>query len=142
MKALSSEPESFPVEEHIVPLVFELKRLGVFTPCWSCEGHNDNVGKLRRAPSVWFYCDSVVQVRLLAQAIEQLGFRKELSTPWRVGISVADSDNPDTLYQLEPAIQDLNETTLHQLRADVRIIAHHLNHFVLDAASLMAKQTV
>ena len=123
-----------------MPLVYELKKLGVFTPCWSCEGHNDNAGKLRRAPGVWFYCDSVTQVRLLAQGIETLGFRKELSTPWRVSISVAEPENPDTLYQLEPAIQDLNAITLEQLRADVRIIAHHLNHFVLDAASAMAEQ--
>lgn len=140
-KALSSEPESFPIEAHIVPLVFELKRLGVFTPCWSCEGHNDNAGKLRRAPAVWFYCDSVVQVRLLAQGIEQLGFQKELCTAWRVGISVAEPDNPDTLYQLEPVLQDFSQATLDHLRADVRVIAHHLSHFVLDAASTMAKQT-
>jgi len=53
---------NFPIESGIAPLVFELKRLGVFEPCWSCEGHNDPGGNLWKIPRVWFYCDSVVQV--------------------------------------------------------------------------------
>ena len=66
---LSSDPDRFPVEEKIAPLVFELKKLGVFFPCWSCEGHNDPSGKLWKLPRVWFYADSVVHLRLLSDAI-------------------------------------------------------------------------
>ncbi len=37
--ALSEDPDRHPIEPGIQPLVFAMKRLGVFTPCWSCEGH-------------------------------------------------------------------------------------------------------
>ena len=37
---LSSDPERYPIEPGIVPLVFALRGLRVFEPCWSCEGHD------------------------------------------------------------------------------------------------------
>ena len=72
---------------------------------------------------------------LLAQGLEKLAFRKRLSTRWRVGIGVADPDNPDTLYQLEPAVEDIDATSLWSLRRDIKLIAENLEEFVLDAAS-------
>ncbi len=123
-----------------MPLVYELKRLRSFTPCWSCEGHNDNTGKLHRVPSVWFYCESVVQARLLSEGIEKLAIQKRLNAGWHVVIAVAEPDNPDTLYKLEPAIEVGRDISLDQLRADVRTIADNLNHHVLDAATALAGQ--
>src|ERR1700678_3681924 len=71
-RRLSSEGEQSPVEPLVSPLVFELKKLGVFYPCWSCEGHTGQDGKVRNIPRVWFYADSVVHVRGLADAINRL----------------------------------------------------------------------
>lgn len=56
-RRLSSEGERGPVEPLVAPLVFELKKLGVFYPCWSCEGHEDQNGQVRNIPRVWFYAD-------------------------------------------------------------------------------------
>ncbi len=49
---LSSDPESHPLESRIAPLVYELKRLEVFDPCWSCAGHNGTDGALWKIPRV------------------------------------------------------------------------------------------
>jgi hypothetical protein len=68
---LSSDP-TFPVEKLITLLVFELKKLGIFFPCWSCEGHNNKDGDLAKNPSIWFYSDSVVHVRALENSISKI----------------------------------------------------------------------
>jgi hypothetical protein len=76
---LSSDP-TFPVEKLITPLVFELKKLGIFYPCWSCEGHNDKEGNLAKNPSIWFYSDSVVHVRALENSISKIYIDGKLTT--------------------------------------------------------------
>ena len=49
-KALTSDPVNYPIETGIVSLVFEMKRLGIFEPCWSCEGHLGPAGDLLGEP--------------------------------------------------------------------------------------------
>ena len=80
---LSSDPLS-PLEPLIAPLTFELKRLGVFHPCWSCEGHNDQAGQLWKLPRVWFYANSVVHIRALGEALDRLYMEKRVSARWLV----------------------------------------------------------
>lgn len=123
---LSSDPESFPVEPLIAPLVFELKKLGLFHPCWSCEGHNDNGGKLWKNPRLWFYSDSVVHVRALANTIEALHGARKLSVRWVVLLTFSDPDNPDTTFGLEPIIDNI-ETKLADLQADVLVLTENLD---------------
>ncbi len=124
---LSSDAAS-PIEPLIAPLVFELNRLGVFRPCWSCEGHNGETGQLSKIPCVWFYADSVVHIRALAKAIDRLFGAKGLSTRWRVVLTYSDPDNPDTTFSLEPDTP--SERTLIELQADARAIADGLEtHF-------------
>jgi len=31
---LSVDPEAYPIEPGILPLIFQMKRLGLFQPCW------------------------------------------------------------------------------------------------------------
>jgi len=112
------------VEPLVAPLVFELKRLGVFYPCWSCEGHADQTGKLRTIPRVWFYADSVVHIRGLAEAVNRLFNEHRLSARWNVIVTYSDADNPDTTFSLEP--QATTEFSLNGLHGDLRVMSEEL----------------
>ncbi len=101
-RMLSSGPENHPLESRIAPLVYELKRLEVFDPCWSCEGHNGTDGALWKSPRVWFYLRSVVHLRVLADALKELHLDRRLSVQWRVVLTFSDGDNADTTFSLEP----------------------------------------
>ncbi len=132
-RVMSTDPDRHPIEPRIAPLAFELKRLGVFHPCWSCEGHNNNQGHLWKVPRVWFYCASVVHVRILADAVRQLYSERELKAPWRVALTVSTQDNPDTAFSLEPDIDNL-EIGLAALQSDVETLAEQLYAMVAGEA--------
>lgn len=116
---LSSNTAS-PLEPLISPLTFELKRLGVFHPCWSCEGHNDGAGR-RKLPRVWFYADSVVHIRALGEALDRLFMEKRVWARWRVVLTYSDADNPDTTFSLELKPSG-DRQPLSDLQADARAI--------------------
>jgi len=125
-RMLSSSPDEFPIEQGIAPLVFELRRTGLYDPCWSCEGHIGQDGALWKKPQVWFYCKSGVHLRLLADLLKKMEFRKELSEPWAVVVTHSDADNPDTTYALRPLPEVTPEarcSSLERLRSDVLAIA-------------------
>ncbi len=96
----------------------------MFHPCWSCAGHGDQTGKLRTVPRVWFYADSVVHIRSLAEAVNRLGHARRLSTPWRVVVTHSDPDNPDTTFSLEP--EPAPDSSLAALQGDLRAMAEEL----------------
>lgn len=132
--ALSSEPERFPIEEKIAPLVFEMKRTGAFYPCWSCEGHLDPSGKLHRTPAVWFFCDNVLNVRLLSDGAAKLHAKGQLSCRWRVEITYTESDTPDTTFALEPVINDRSSPTLTALQDDAALLAREMQTLIRGQA--------
>lgn len=136
---MSSDPERYPLENCIVPLVFELKRLEAFHPCWSCEGHNRPDGSLWKLPRVWFYCESVIHLRVLADAVKALHVAEKLSVPWRVALTHSDNDNTDTTFSLEPNIEGIT-VTLPALQRDVDTIAAHLRDVVFDEARKLSRQ--
>lgn len=127
---LSSDPTS-PVEPLIAPLTFELKRLGVFHPCWSCEGHDDEAGRLWKLPRVWFYANSVVHIRALGEALDRLFTAQRIKARWRVVLTYSDPDNPDTTFSLEPEAAEGRR--LADLQADARAIADGLDLHFRDA---------
>lgn len=133
---LTTDPK-FPIENKIAPLAFELKRLDVFQPCWSCEGHNDNTGRLWKIPRVWFYCDSVVHVRLLSDVLKSLEIKALISVPWQVRVTHSDEGNPSTTFSLEPAMGKDSNTTLPSLQDDAMAIAEHLNEMMVDRAGAL-----
>lgn len=139
-RALSSEPDRFPLEDGIAPLAFELKRLGVFHPCWSCEGHLRRDGSLWKVPVVWFYCDSVVQIRVLAQGLEALYQTKRLNVRWQVVTIFSDDGNTETTFSLEPR-RDEGDPSLAALQDDVGVIAAHLRESVLGEARRLSRAT-
>lgn len=137
-RRLSSEGEYGPIEPLVAPLVFELKKLGVFHPCWSCEGHADQVGRLQKLPRVWFYADSVVHIRGLAIAVNRLCNAHRLSTPWQVVVTHSDADNPDTTFSLEP--EPASDSSLNSLQGDLRVMADELASLFWRACDALAAQ--
>lgn len=136
---LSSEAD-YPLEPKITPIVFELKRLGVFHPCWSCEGHEDAAGKLWKHPRVWFYAQSVVHVRLLADSMAELYLGGKLNASWEVVLTVTDTDNTDTSFSLQPNLKG-EVVTLLELHQDLEIIAAQLRQMVVGRAEKLAEHT-
>ncbi len=145
---LSSDPENHPLESRIAPLVYEIKRLEVFDPCWSCEGHNRADGSLWKIPRVWFYCRSVVHLRVLANALKELHMDQRLSVPWRVVLTFSDGDNADTTFSLEPSPlatgplapgPGASRPPLADLQRDVDTIAGHLRDMVFDEARKLSR---
>ena len=125
------------MESLVAPLVFELKKLGVFYPCWSCEGHPDQAGHVWKIPRVWFYADSVVHIRALADAIGRLFLAHRLSARWQVVLTHSDAANPDTTFSLEP--EPVAENSLGALQRDLRVLADELApHFWLACDALAA----
>lgn len=137
---LTSDP-NFPIETMIAPLAFELKRLGVFEPCWSCEGHNGHDNKLWKIPRVWFYCDSVVYVRLLSDVLKELEIDELINGPWQVRLTFTDEDNPATTFSLEPEIGTGSPSSLKVLQEDVKVITQYLPPMFTRRAELLAKTT-
>lgn len=131
---LSSDPARFPVEAKIVALVFELKRIGVFYPCWSCEGHLDASGVFQRAPAVWFYCDNLLSVRLLSDGIADLHANDKLSRPWHLRVTYTEGDSTDTAFALEPLIEDRSAVNLEALQADAALIAREMQTMMRSQA--------
>ena len=125
-QVLSSDPEKHPLETRVAPLVYEMKRLGVFEPCWSCEGHNKPDGSFWKRPQVWFYAHSIVHLRVLADAIKEIHLHEKLSVPWKIAVTFSDKDNADTTFSLRPRI-DRDEITLASLQSDVNAIAPALH---------------
>jgi len=137
-RRLSSEGEHSPVEPVVAPLVFELKRLGVFHPCWSCEGHTDCSRNLWKIPRVWFYADSVIHIRALSEAINRLFHAGRLAARWAVVVTHSDTGNPDTTFSLEP--EPGMDKDLPALHGDLRVMADELGrHFWLACDALAAQ---
>lgn len=130
---LSSEGEKYPLEPAVAPLVLEMKRLQVFRPNWSCEGHNNPQGQLWKLPKVWFYCDSVLCVRILSETVHHMRVKGGLSATWGVLLAHSDIDNPETTFSLEPLLDPdaHGQPTLGQLQNDLRLLADGLFDQVL-----------
>ena len=132
--ALSIDPEHHPIEPRITPLVFEMKCLGMFRPCWSCEEHLHPNGSFWKVPRVWFYCDSTVHVRILADALANLKCAKKLSNKWQVLVTFSDSDNPETTFSLGRLMTAESRPSLPAMQKDVVQIVRSLHAMMPDKA--------
>lgn len=131
--ALSGDP-AHPIEPAIVALTYEMKRTGLFVPCWSCEGHLHPDGSLFKLPGLWFYCDDVVALRLLAKGLSDLKLGGRLSARWQISITYSDPDNPETTFALEPAPAGERMPPLGELQRDLAEIARTLEYLVRAGA--------
>ncbi len=133
-RELSADPDRYPIEPGILPLVFEMKRLRLFEPCWSCEGHLAANDSLQKTPEVWFYCSSTIYLRLLRDALSLLRITGRLNAPWEVVVTFSDLDNPDTTFSLQPAAAPDRALSLPALRQDIGEIAKSLEGMMRDGA--------
>lgn len=138
-KRLSSDPENFPVEDRIVPLVYEMKREGTCVPCWSCEGHEHPDGSLWKIPRVWFYCSSMIHLRLIGSGAHAMFVARKLKTPWQVVITHSDYGNVDTTFSLEPKLDPESKITLTDLREDVLALAKGFSGLLKTEAGLLSR---
>jgi hypothetical protein len=115
-----------------------MKRLPVFEPCWSCEGHLGPDGSLWKLPMVWFYTRSLLYLRLLADSLNQLKGAGRIKAPWQVVVSFSDPDNPETAFSIQPAIEGGAPTGLPDLWDDVRQIAGSLEAAIIERSSSLA----
>ncbi len=131
---MSSDPEKHPVEAGIVPLVYALNELRVFHPCWSCEGHVEDDGRLIRPPHVWFSVRTTVYLSLINHCLFHLHFEKKLSRDWQIKV-VDWGQTEDSGFSLEPVTAKGEKIDLAALRRDVRVIAEGLLSGVRAAAT-------
>lgn len=124
-RALSSDPDNYPLEPGTVPLVFEMSRLREISPCWSCEGHLDPEGKLWKIPQVWFYASSPVYASLLSQYVWQLHSQGQLVYPWQVTL-LAYGEIGSITYSLMPDLNSVEAPLLHSMQYDMKRIASDL----------------
>ncbi len=126
------------MEPRIAPLVFELKRMGVFQPCWSCEGHSNPDGSLWKPPGVWLYAESDIHVRMLFDCLTQLRAERRLAAEWELRVTFSAPNNLSTTYALQPCL-GANPPGLDDLRADIELLAEELRGlFLARADSLRA----
>jgi len=124
-----------------VALVYAMTRIGLFAPCWSCEGHTRADGSLWKAPTVWFYCDAVAHLRLLADGLARLAHVRRLHVLWRVVVTFSDSDNPRTTFALEPADFLGGRATLQQLQGDAAEIGRALQLMMVEGGEALRQAT-
>lgn len=120
---LSSDPK-MPIETAIAPLVFELKRLVVFKPVWSCEGH-EQFGEIRKIPRVWFNCMSVTWLKLLGDILMHLYNQKKTIALWEVKSVSVGREDIGALFSLEPGNFDDKKTIL-DLQSDSTYLANNI----------------
>jgi hypothetical protein len=106
-------------------VVFEIQRLGVVEPCWPCEGHYGPDEKLWKRPTVWFYCDDVIHLRLLTDAIEGLYVAWKLNFQWFIRITYSGTDCRDMVFALELERRRLGNAKLGDMFDDISIMAEN-----------------
>ena len=124
---LSSEPETFPIETHVLPLVYGLTSLRVVETCWSCEGHETTDGKPIRIPQVWFSSPNATYPELISRHLVNLRAKKNLEYDWDVTINVYSPGGGATTYIIKPDLSTVHgKPDLGQLHRDLHSIAFAL----------------
>jgi len=139
-KQLSSDGHRYPIENKILPLVFELNTLRVCQPCWSCEGHSSNENEVKKIPRVWFYSRSLIYPRLISDYLQGLLFEKKIHYPWHICVTFSPVENIDTSFSIEPNLNFINHPQLNHLQNDVNTIANSLVNSIKRAAENHLKQ--
>ncbi len=131
---LSSDPDRHPIEPAVAHPVFAMKQIAAFQTCWSCEGHLGLDGKIWKIPRVWFYCESMVAVRLLTDGLNSNALTEKLHASWRIAVTFSEPDNVETTFSLEP-VQPLDEAVnLPALQEDLSTIADTLSTLMIHQA--------
>lgn len=90
---------------------------------------------------VWFYCDSIVQARLLSDPLKELEIDELIKCPWQVRLTFSDEDNPATTFSLEPEIGPGPKLSLKVLQEDIKVLTQYLPPMFTRRAELLAEST-
>lgn len=141
-RALSIEPDRYPIEPQVTALVYQLYATRIVQPCWSCEGHVQTVGEetnLWKLPQVSFYCHSPVYIQLLNRCLKYTGTKQSLAYPWHIVISEY-SQSLDLTYSIQPNLNMVNEPKLGCIQSDLRLIAENLLDNIRREAQMMLSE--
>lgn len=133
--SLSIDPDKYPIETNITPLVFEITATCVMQTCWSCEGHLDENNNLWKLPNVSFYAKSSIYPQLLVKHIKNLNLNKQLKYPWQV-ILADYAQTLGTTYTIQPDLCREEEIHLGLLQHDIKTIADDM----LEKLKVIARQ--
>jgi len=136
-RQMSGEPDRFPIETKVVPVVYAFYTLRKLMPCWSCEGHLDGHENLSKLPKVWFYSTSNFYPKLISQALSQMEGKKLLVNGWIVRILPFSQSMYTITYSLEPSAltnQKTDRLVLNSLHSDMVVIADDLRRDVFRLA--------
>lgn len=137
---MSSEPDRYPIESGIAPLVYAFFTTRVCQPCWSCEGHEIAGDGEPKLPRVWFYSRSILYPRLVQELTEELKFKRKLSHAWCVRV-LAYSNNRDTRFSLEPVVVPGAPFRLANMQADSKIIASNLVEWIRERSEVYLRSS-
>ena len=145
---LSSEENTFPIESHVLPLVYALNKMNIVQTCWSCEGHNDASGKLNKLPQVWFYSNSMMLIRVMSDCISLLKSKNITHYDWQLVTSYTARDSEMNAFSLKPDLNFIATPELAFLQQDILKIAQHLpkrlerhcRNYYRDISSLLFAQ--
>jgi hypothetical protein len=135
---MSSDPDRYPIENGVVPIVYAFYTLRKLMPCWSCEGHLDGHERLFKQPKVWFYSTSSFYPKLVAQALSQMNAEKLLTHDWMVKILPFSQSMYTITYSVEPftiAKSKSDRDALLSLQTDLITIADNLRAEVFTQAN-------
>jgi hypothetical protein len=122
---MSSDGEHYPIEERIIPLVFNFYCLGVCQPYWSCGGHAFENNEIYRVPQVWFYTRSLIYPKLINELLYSLYADKAIMNPWHICVSFS-GECLETGFSIEPDIKFIKKPDLIPMQSDAYIIASRL----------------
>jgi len=131
---MSSDPERYPIEKYVTPVVYAIYTLRLMMPCWSCEGHLDKSQNIIKMPKIWFYSVSPFYVKLVAQVLSDLRQKRQLKNDWQVVILPFSQSMFTLTYCIEPKGQYFGYSELNLLQSDVAVIGGKLRCEVLQLA--------
>lgn len=133
-RQMSSDPDRYPIETGIVPLVYAFYSMRLMMPCWSCEGHNDQSGTMAKTPKLWFYTTADFYPKLVAQYVSNLKSADKIENNWTVRLLPFSQSMFTITYSLEPMESDPAISNLPSLQNDIRIIAKDFRSEILKLA--------
>jgi len=139
-RALSIDPDRFPIEQNAVALVYELNANRVFQTCWSCEGHvREGESKIWKLPQVCFYSQSAIYPKLISSHLSNLFIQKRLKYNWHLSLTeISQSIHPT--YSIRPELTHETELNLGLLQNDLKEISKDLHlRLKFEADKLLKK---
>ena len=118
--AMVAEPERFPIEGKVVPLVYAIATIPHLQPIWSCEGHAQQSGDLLRHPQIWFYAENHQHIDEIEDVLGRL--ESQLHGRWRLQFSEMRNNTP--VYILEAF--ESEDVPLEGMQSDITLLASQL----------------